>query len=70
MALGFYFTPNGFTPEKYDEAIGHYRWALEMNPAHSDAHLNLAIALKQSGRSEEAEPHLMEASRLQRRGAP
>jgi hypothetical protein len=22
MALGFYFTPHGFTPEKYDEAIG------------------------------------------------
>jgi hypothetical protein len=21
MALGFYFTPKGFTPEKYDEAI-------------------------------------------------
>jgi hypothetical protein len=21
MALGFYFTPSGFTPEKYDEAI-------------------------------------------------
>ena len=33
MALGFYFTPNGFTPEKYDEAIGRLEAADAGAPA-------------------------------------
>ena len=37
-----------------DKAIGAFERALELEPAHADAHLNLANALLLAGRSEEA----------------
>jgi hypothetical protein len=33
MALGFYFTPSGFTPEKYDEAVNRLEAAGAGAPA-------------------------------------
>ena len=45
MALGFYFTPNGFTPEKYDEAIGR----LEAEGAGAPAGRFSHVALETDG---------------------
>ena len=40
-----------------DEAISHYRKALDLKPAYAQAHYNLAIALVQKGRLDEAIAH-------------
>jgi len=45
MALGFYFTPTGFTPEKYDEAIRRLEAAGHGSPAGRTLH----IALERDG---------------------
>jgi len=37
-----------------EEAVGHYRQAVEIEPAFQDAHFNLASALSRLGRGEEA----------------
>jgi protein O-mannosyl-transferase len=43
--------------QRADEAIVHYRKALELNPDYADAHYNLGIALENSGRVDEAVAH-------------
>ena len=48
-----------------DEALAHYRAALEIKPDYAPAHNNLALVLAGQGRSEEAIAHLGEALRLQ-----
>ena len=45
MALGFYFTPKGFTPEKYDEAIRRLEAAGAGSPQGRTHH----IALERDG---------------------
>ncbi|HSG48542.1 MAG TPA: tetratricopeptide repeat protein, partial [Longimicrobiales bacterium] len=44
-----------------DEAIDAYRRALELDPSHSDAHLNMGRLLHEAGRIEEAEEHYRRA---------
>lgn len=44
-----------------DEAISAYRRALDLDPSHSDAHLNLGRLLHEAGRIEEAEDHYRSA---------
>jgi hypothetical protein len=41
MALGFYFTPAGFTPEKYDEVISQLAAAGAAAPAGRAYHIAL-----------------------------
>jgi len=41
MALGFYFTPNGFTPAEYDEAISRLEAAGAGAPAGRQYHVAL-----------------------------
>jgi hypothetical protein len=41
MALGFYFSPSGFTPEKYDEAIRRLEEAGAGAPAGRSHHFAL-----------------------------
>ena len=48
-----------------DEAMAHYRRAIEGEPTLALAHYRLGLALADSGRREEAEPHLREAVRLE-----
>jgi hypothetical protein len=45
MALGMYFTPGGFTPEKYDEALRQ----LESAGAGSPAGRSFHVALESNG---------------------
>ena len=45
-----------------DQAIAGYQKALDLDPAHSDAHLNLGRLLHEAGRIEEAEAHYREAA--------
>lgn len=45
-----------------DDAITAYRNALELDPTHSDAHLNLGRLLHESGRIQEAEEHYRHAA--------
>jgi Flp pilus assembly protein TadD len=47
-----------------DAAIPHFETALRLNPDFADAHLNLALALRQLGRTQEAASHYSEAVRL------
>ena len=47
MALGFYFTPASFTPEKYDEVISR----LEAAGAGAPAGRRYHVALEADGRS-------------------
>ena len=42
---------------RLDEAIQHYRWALEINPDSAATHNNLASALRAAGRTSEAAEH-------------
>jgi Flp pilus assembly protein TadD len=46
---------------KFDEAIEHYRKALETAPDDADAHINLGNALTSLGRVEEAIGHYRKA---------
>jgi len=46
---------------KLDDAISHYRQALQSNPKHPEAHNNLASALAKQGKIEEAISHYKEA---------
>jgi tetratricopeptide (TPR) repeat protein len=39
---------------KQEESVGHYRWALRLNPENVEAHNNLANALHQTGKLDEA----------------
>lgn len=45
-----------------DEAIAAYRRALDLDPTHSDAHLNLGRLLHEAGRIHEAEEHYRRAA--------
>jgi len=49
--------------QKYSEAENKMRVALQLNPSIPDAHMNLAIALIQQAKWDEAGPSLKEASR-------
>jgi tetratricopeptide (TPR) repeat protein len=52
-----------------EEAIRAYRKALELDPGHSDAHLNLGRLLHEAGRVTEAEAHYREAVEADPRSA-
>jgi len=43
MALGFYFRPNGFTPEKYDEALSQLEAAGAGAPQGRTLHVGLDV---------------------------
>jgi protein O-mannosyl-transferase len=47
-----------------EEAIAHYRKALELNPDYADVHNNLAILLVERGRIDEAMAHYRKALKL------
>ena len=51
---------------EFEEAIGHYRRALEIEPAYPDARYNLGVALATAGRMDEA----IEQFRIVLRGSP
>src|SRR5205823_5987843 len=55
--------PPGLEPgvSEPDEARGAYRRALELDPDHADAHVNLGRLLVEAGRAEEAETHFRAA---------
>ena len=53
---------------RWAAAIVHFREALRLAPDFGDAHLQLALALRQVGQEQEAREHLLEAQRL--RAAP
>ena len=59
-ALGLELYKNG----RLEEAIEHYREAIEISPIYMDARVNIAAALMQSGRTDEAEQHYRAAMRL------
>lgn len=52
-----------------DDAMGAYRRALELEPSHADAHLNLGRLLHEAGRVEEAEGHYRQAATADPRSA-
>ncbi|HEY0782912.1 MAG TPA: tetratricopeptide repeat protein [Thermoanaerobaculia bacterium] len=56
-AEGWYARGYELEEEQPAEAIAAYRHALEMEPAHADAHLNLGRLLHEGGRVLEAERH-------------
>jgi len=47
--------------EQLDEAIDHFRKAIEFDPTHAPAHNNLALALSRKGQMEEAIGYFREA---------
>ena len=47
-----------------DEALQHYRKALEINPDYVEAHVNLAVALTGRGRDDEVLQHYRKALRI------
>ena len=49
---------------KHGEAVPHYRRALELNPSHGDTCYNLGIALRESGKADEAAKVLEKAGDL------
>jgi len=59
-ALGLELYKNG----RLDEAIEHYREAIEISPLYMDARVNVAAALMTTGRTEEAMQHYRAAMRL------
>ncbi len=46
------------------EALVHYKKALEINPRYTDAHYNLATLLARQGKDQEATAHFVEALRI------
>lgn len=50
---------------RLEEAVGHYRAGLELDPQSVEAHTNLGAALAQLGRVQEALPHFEAACRLE-----
>ena len=67
IAWSFTTTLTGITlarEGRIDEAIKHYREALQKNPDFEEAHNNLAIALYYKGNTNEAIRHLQEAIRI------
>ena len=53
-----------FRKGQTNEAIAHFRRAVEIRPSYLDAHINLGIALLQTGKADEGTAHLQEAVRL------
>ncbi len=51
--------------ENFDEAITHFRRALQSNPRDAKAHNNIAMALKSQGRLNQAVGHFAEAVRIE-----
>jgi len=51
--------------KKFDEAIAHFRRALQSNPRDAKAHNNIAMALKSQGRLNQAIGHFAEAVRIE-----
>jgi tetratricopeptide (TPR) repeat protein len=51
---------------KEEDAIGHYRRALELDPRLAEAHYNLATLFEQSGDSRAAIRHINEYRKLTR----
>jgi hypothetical protein len=49
---------------RVEEALGHYRESIRINPDYPEAHVNLAVDLAQLGRGDEAIGHLREGIRL------
>lgn len=49
---------------KPEEAISHYRMAVEINPEYAEAHYNLAVMLTRRGDAQEARHHYSEALRV------
>jgi Flp pilus assembly protein TadD len=47
-----------------DEAMAHYRQALEINPTYGDAHYNLGLLLEKTGRTDEAMVYYQKALEL------
>src|SRR5262249_4177341 len=58
--LGFALADQG----RIDEAIGHYREAISLQPNFAEAHANLGIALAKQGRIDEAIPEFQATVRL------
>lgn len=56
-------------PISPDDAMEAYRRALELEPSHADAHLNLGRLLHEAGRVGEAEGHYREAATADPRSA-
>ena len=50
--------------EKFDEAINYFFKALRINPYLIEAHINLGVVLKKTGKKDEAIKHFSEALRL------
>jgi tetratricopeptide (TPR) repeat protein len=49
---------------EWEQAIGHYRSALELKPDYDKCHLNLGVDLARTGRAAEAEEHLRRAQEI------
>jgi tetratricopeptide (TPR) repeat protein len=58
--LGFALADQG----RIDEAIGHYREAISLQPNFAEAHANLGVALAKQGRLDEAIPEFQATVRL------
>ena len=65
--LVFYIGLGGGGTPQNDEAVGHYRKAVEINPQFAAAHKNLGLTLKAAGKLVEARKHLRRARQLERR---
>ena len=49
---------------RVEEAIKHYRQALQSNPTYAEAHVNLGVALQQEGNTPEAIKHYQQALKI------
>jgi tetratricopeptide (TPR) repeat protein len=52
------------------DAVAHYREAINSDPAHAEAHRQLAVALERQGRSADANEELQKADQLTRYAPP
>jgi len=65
-AAGHYNLGNALVSQgRFNEAIGHYQKALELQPDYAEAHNNLGLALANRGRFDEAIEHYEKALELQ-----